>query len=229
MTSSLRASWIASTTVVLAIAMAGCGAPKDEAQNDDSAATTTSEAGETSAAPAPAAEHHYTIVDYIRDNNITETAVHQGDPGTPTLQLPVPPGWTDAGSSAPKWAWGAIVSTDPAFVSDPPSIIALMSKLVGNVDPAKILEYAPNELRNLPGYQNQGEGSTSQLSGFDAYQIGGSYLKNGATRLIAQKTVVIPGADGLFVLQLNADGTENQMRALMEVTKAIDDGAVITP
>nr|MDT0526544.1 LpqN/LpqT family lipoprotein [Streptomyces sp. DSM 41633] len=136
--------------------------------------------------------------DYIRDNNITETAVHRGDPGTPNLDMPIPEGWTDAGSSAPEWAWGAIVSTDPE--ADPPSIIALMSKLTGDVDPAKILEYAPNEIRNLPGYENQGDGSADELSGFEAYQIGGTYVKDGATRLIAQKTVVIPASDGLFVL-----------------------------
>ena len=32
-------------------------------------------------------------------------------------------------------------------------------------------------------------------------------------RAIAQKTVVIPGKDGLYVLQLNADGLEDQIGA----------------
>lgn len=155
--------------------------------------------------------------------------MHRGDPGTPQLDMPIPEGWADATSSAPEWAWGAIVSTDPEFAADPPSIIALMSKLTGDVDPAKILEYAPNEIRNLPGYENQGDGSADELSGFDAYQIGGTYVKDGATRLIAQKTVVIPGADGLFVLQFNADGTEDQMGPLMDATAAIDEQTVITP
>ncbi len=47
--------------------------------------------------------------------------------------------------------------------------------------------------------------------------------------MIAQKTVVIPGEDGLYVLQLNADGTEDQAGPLMTATKAIDDQAKITP
>lgn len=236
MTTATRAGAIAVTVVVLGVALAGCGSKTVSGTATE--ATGTDGTSETSSAPTktkaegtgtPTAEHQYTIVDYIRDNNITETPVHRGDPGTPTLDLPIPEGWADATSSAPEWAWGAIVSTDPAFEADPPSIIALMSKLTGDVDPAKILEYAPNEIRNLPGYENQGDGSAGQLSGFDAYQIGGTYVKDGATRLIAQKTVVIPGSDGLFVLQFNADGTEDQMGPLMDATSAIDDQTVITP
>ena len=231
MTTSMRAGGIAIAVVSLGVALAGCG--------DKTVSGTATEAtgsSETSTAPTktedtrtPTAGHQYTIVDYIRDNKITEAPVHRGDPGTPTLDLPIPDGWADATSSAPEWAWGAIVSTDPAFADDPPSIIALMSRLTGDVDPAKILEYAPNEIRNLPGYQNQGDGSAGELSGFDSYQIGGTYVKDGATRLIAQKTVVIPGSDGLFVLQFNADGTEDQMGPLMDATSVIDDQTVITP
>ncbi|MEV0673447.1 LpqN/LpqT family lipoprotein [Mycobacterium sp. NPDC050441] len=230
MTTSMRAGGIAIAAVALGVTLAGCGDKTiSGTATEATGASASSEPTTTKANDTPTAGHKYTIVDYIRDNNITETPVHRGDPGTPTLDLPIPDGWTDATSSAPEWAWAAIVSTDPAFEADPPSIIALMSKLTGDVDPAKILEYAPNEIRNLPGYQNQGDGSAGQLSGFDAYQIGATYVKDGATRLIAQKTVVIPGSDGLFVLQFNADGTEDQMGPLMDATSAIDDQTVITP
>ncbi|MGV0805849.1 LpqN/LpqT family lipoprotein [Mycolicibacterium setense] len=231
MTTSLRAGGIVAAALALGVMLAGCGG-----KTVSGTATEATAASETSTEPTtpegtdpPAAGHKYTIVDYIRDNKITETPVHRGDPGTPTLDLPMPEGWQDATASAPEWAWSAIVSTDPEFAADPPSIIALMSKLTGDVDPAKILEYAPNEIRNLPGYENQGDGSADQLSGFDAYQIGGTYVKDGATRLIAQKTVVIPAPDGLFVLQFNADGTEDQMGPLMDATTTIDEQTVITP
>lgn len=234
MTISLRAGGFAAVAVALGVMLAGCGGKTVEGTATE--APGAAESSEPDAAPSktdepstPASGKHYTIVDYIRDNGITETPVHRGDPGTPSLDLPVPPGWADATDSAPEWAWGAIVSTDPQYADDPPSIIALMSKLTGDVDPAKILEYAPNEIRNLPGYENQGDGSADELSGFEAFQIGGTYVKDGATRLIAQKTVVIPGADGLFVLQLNADGTEDQMGVLMDATSVIDEQTVITP
>ena len=155
--------------------------------------------------------------------------MHRGDPGAPTIDLPFPPGWEDAGNRTPEWAYGAIVSNDPAMAQDPPTIIALVSKLAGDVDPAKILEYAPGEIKNLPGYEGANEGSPSTLGGFDATQIGGMYLKDGVKRAIAQKTVVIPGADALYVLQLNADGTEDQMGALMDATTMIDEQTKITP
>jgi hypothetical protein len=115
------------------------------------------------------------------------------------------------------------------MAQDPPTIIALVSKLTGNVDPAKILEYAPSEIKNLPGYDGAQGGQPSTLGGFDATQIGGTYTKDGAKRVIAQKTAVIPGQDALYVLQLKADGTEDQMGALMDATGVIDEQTTITP
>src|ERR1700752_1476980 len=115
------------------------------------------------------------------------------------------------------------------MAQNPPTIFALASKLTGNVDPAKILEYAQGEIMNLPGYEGATAGSPSTLGGFDATQIGGMYTKDGAKRAIAQKTVVIPGQDGLYVLQLNADGTEDQTGLLMDATNVIDQQATITP
>ena len=67
------------------------------------------------------------------------------------------------------------------------------------------------------------------MSGFDAVEIGGTYVKDGKKRLIAQKTVVIPGQDGLYVLQMNADALEGQEAALMEATSVIDEQTTITP
>jgi hypothetical protein len=172
--------------------------------------------------------HYPTIVDYIKQNGITEAPVHRGDPVSPTINLPFPPGWEDAENRTPQWAYGEILATDPAMAQDPPTIISLVSKLTGNVDPAKILEYAPNEIKNLPGFEGATESSPSTLGGFDAIQIGGTYTRSGVKRAIAQKTVVIPGQDGLYVLQLNADGTEDQTGALIDATSVIDEQATIT-
>jgi len=233
MTIPTRAGVIAIAAVGLAIGLSGCGSDtKTEESTSTSAsaaesATTSSEAPTTSAA---ASGPKKSIADYIKANNITETPVKRGYPGAPTINLPSPKGWEDMGANTPAGAYFGIVFTaDPAAAQSPPTIIAMVSKLTGNVDPAKILEYAPNEIKNLPGYENQGDGSAGELSGFEAYQIGGTYVKDGATRLIAQKTVVIPGADGLFVLQFNADGTEDQMGPLMDATALIDEQTVITP
>ena len=66
------------------------------------------------------------------------------------------------------------------MAADPPTIVAVMSKLTGNVDPAEIFKYAPGELKNLPGYESAGDGGDAKLGGFDAYQIGATYVKDGA-------------------------------------------------
>jgi hypothetical protein len=232
MTRSLRAGVIAVAAIAIGIGLSGCGSdtksePTTSKQTSTASSTTTSKAAPTSSAQAAGANK--TIVDYIKENGITETSVHRGDPGSPTINLPFPPGWEDAGSRTPEWAYGALVSNDPAMAQDPPTIIALVSKLTGNVDPAKILEYAQGEIKNLPGYDGAQEGQPSTLAGFDATQIGGTYTKDGVKRVIAQKTVVIPGQDALFVLQLNADGTEDQMGALMDATGVIDEQTTITP
>lgn len=232
MNTQMKAGGTAIAVVALGLALAGCGSdtkstPSSSASSSSSSSSATSSAAASTSAAQPAGKNE-TIADYIKEAGLTETPVHRGDPGTPTLDLPVPAGWADAGPKTPDYAWGAIVSTDPAVATDPPSITALMSKLTGNVDPAKIIQYAPGELKNLPGFDG-GDGNTSTLGGFDAYQIGGSYVKDGVKRMIAQKTVVIPGQGGTFVLQLNADGLEDQMTQLMDATSEIDEKTTITP
>lgn len=226
MTIPLRAGVIAIAAVALGIGLSGCGSDTQTQESATTSETTTSEAPTTTAEAAGSAK---TIVDYIRENNITETAVKRGDPGAPTIDLPFPKGWEDMGARTPEWAYGGIVYGDPAMAQDPPTVIAIVSKLTGDVDPAKILDLAPGEIQNLPDFEGQETGMPSTLSGFDGTQIGGLYVRDGVNRMIAQKTVVIPSGDDLYVLQLNADGTEEQAMPLMTATQAIDDQTTITP
>lgn len=225
----------AATTAALAaaamsVALVGCSSgDKTESGTSTSSSTSASETSTATSTAAEATGKHMTIRDYIKESKITEQAIKRGDPTAPTINLPFPPGWADAGPAAPPWAWGAIVYTDPATKADPPSVIAIVSKLTGNVDPAKILEYAPGELENLTGFQAFGEAQKTTLSGFDGVQIGGTYMKDGKQRLVGQKTVVIPGKDGLYVLQMNADAAEGQEGPLMDATSVIDNQTTITP
>jgi hypothetical protein len=221
--------------VSLSFALVGCGS---DSKNDSKSSTSTSTSTETSsskssepsASPTPAAGKNKTIQDYLKENQITESPVKRGQPGSPKIDLTIPPGWSDAGQQTPDWAYEAIVFDSPQDKNDPPSIIAIVSKLTGNVDPAKVLEFAPGELQNLPGWTPLGDGANkSTLSGFDAVQLGGNYTKDGKKRIIAQKTVVIPGQDGLYVLQMNADALDGQEAPLMDATNIIDEKTTITP
>jgi hypothetical protein len=223
----LRAGGIAILAVAVGLGLSGCGS------DDKTVEATSSSSTSGSASKAPpsqeAAKPNVTIPDYIKQNGIQESPVKRGDPGSPEINLPLPPGWVDMGPETPQWAYFGMKFTGDPAIPAPPTIIALLSKLQGNIDPAKILEFAPGEMKNLPGYEGDGVGSATKLSGFDAWQIGGTYMKNGVKHAVAQKTVVIPAPDGVFVLQLNAAGTEDQMGVLADATNIIDEQTTIVP
>ena len=202
-------------TVALSLAIVGCGSDNKSDNNTTSTSTST-----------PGARPNKTVADYIAEKHITETPVHRGDPG-PAVNLPVPAGWHKL-DQIPGAPYDGIVLTRAANPADPPTILALFSKLTGDVDPAKIIEYAPGELQNLPGHQGQGNGKASTLSGFQAWQLSGTYQKDGKTRTVAQKTVVIPVQGAVFVLQLNADALESDQGPLMDATNVIDDQTAIS-
>jgi hypothetical protein len=159
------------------------------------------------------------------------TPVHRGDAGAPVIDFPIPAGWVDAGPATPPDAWLAITSTDVAFLADPARATFSVDRLAGTVDEDAVFDQAPNELRRLPGYQEMSSGQRTNLSGFPAMQFGGSYLKDGAPHVIAQKTVLIPARDGsgTFRLDIVAEGNEEQFVPLADLTNAIDDTTRITP
>jgi len=129
---------LATISVALGLALVGCG--HDQKSGDKTSTSTSTPTTSTQTSPAAAAKSKYTIADYVKDNNITETPVHHGDPG-PNVDLPVPAGWRlnqDSGTS-----YGGIVQTQPADPADPPTVSALFSKLTGNVDPAKVSLHEP--------------------------------------------------------------------------------------
>ncbi|QNI05642.1 hypothetical protein GAN17_04555 [Mycobacterium kubicae] len=222
---------VAVAAAALSLTLVACGSgTKTETKTSTSTSTSTSTFTSTTTAPTsgtPGAQANYTIADYIRDNHIQETPVHHGDPGSPTINLPVPTGWNlvPEGSGAP---YGGIVYGQPADPNDAPTIVAIVSKLTGDVDPAKLIQFAPGELKNLPGYDGPDNGHGSTLAGFQAWQLGGSYDKNGKKRAVAQKTVVITSPNGLFVLQLDADALDNEGGLLMDATSIIDEQTTIT-
>ena len=219
----------------LGLVLSGCGSKDDTAETtaSSSSALESSTASASSAAPSSAtaeASANETIDDYLKANGIQQTLVKRGDPGTPELGLPTPPGWrvlTD--SEAPQNAWGAIVLDDPAAGSNPPAIIATMAKLTGgNPDPATLLKLAPNQVRKLPEFDGPETGQDGQLAGFQAATIGGTFVQDGVNMLVARKTVVIPAKDATYLLALDVQGNEEYATQMMDATAAIDEGTTIT-
>ena len=228
-------SWfVAAVSMVFGVALVGglivLAVVHSSKSSNTSTSTSTSTSTATTAAPpafAQASGPNETIGDYIKKNNIQETTITHGTPGAPKIDLPVPVGWTriPEGADAP---YGGIVFNTPTDPKDPPKIIAIVAKLTGYVDTDKLLAVAPGEVKNLPGY-NGGDGQKSTLSGYPAYQIAGSYTKNGVTRMVGQKTVVVQSKDEVYVLQLKAEGPQADANALNDVTGVIDQKTTITP
>jgi hypothetical protein len=228
---------VAIAIVALGIGLVGCGSSgSNSASNKTSATTTigkttTTTTAKTQAKVAPrttVSGPNPTIASYVQQNGITETPVHRGDPGAPTINLPIPDGWADAGRDTPATAYWAIVDTGPEAAKYTPSIVATVSKLVGNVDQQKLLDLAPGELKNLPGFKPMGDGSTATLAGFPAYQVGGTWVQDGQTKAVAQKTVVIAASDAVYLLRLNADCLDDQIDKALPATIDIDEQAKIT-
>jgi len=222
-----------SIAVSLGITLAGCSkadkaatAESKTSSSTSTSATTSTKSSSTSKTQAPKSARP-TIQDYIAQNGITETPIRRGDPG-PAIDLPVPDGWETTDKFADTAPYGAIVYTETAVPANPPRILAVLSKLTGNVDPQKVLDLASGELNNIPGFDGPSEGDRTSLSGFEAVQLGGPYDTDGKQGMIAQKTVVIPGQDGLYVLQLNAYSDESEASILTTATDLVDEKTTIT-
>jgi Probable lipoprotein LpqN len=226
---------VAIAIVALGLGLAGCGSGSTPSSNNTSSKASTTSAATTTSKPqskvAPRTTvpgPNPTIDSYLQQNNITATPVNRGDPGAPTIDFPIPDGWADAGSDTPPTAYWAIVDNGPEAAKYTPSIVATLSKLEGDVDPDKIIDLAPGELKNLPGFKPMGDGSEGEFAGSPAFQMGGTWTQDGQTKAVAQKTVVIEGKDAIFLLRLNADCLEDQIDKALPATIAIDDKTKIT-
>jgi len=169
-----------------------------------------------------------TLHQYIVDNKIAEFPFKKDEPGTPRIDFPFPPDWGPAGAKTPDWAYGAIIYAKPADPGDPPFMYAIGSKLTGNADPAKVLELAPGQLTELPEFKPLREPERAKFSGFDAVNYAGTYVWEGKTRAVGQETIVIPGKDALFVLQLNAEAPKGQEQVVLDAIDLIREKTKIT-
>jgi len=231
---------VMATAGLFVAALVGCAPTTEQASTETAPATPTvwtgspapahsgghgeaKEAG--SEAPRPGA----TLNSYIVDNKIAETPFQADQPGTPTVDFPLPAGWSPAGDRTPDWAYGAIIYDKAPDPDDPPFLYAIASKLTGNVDPAKILELAPGQLNELPEFKPvEGPPRRSKLSGYDSIDYVGTYVWEGEPRAVGQQTIVIPGKDGFFVLQLNGEAPEGQEQIVIDAADVIREKTKIT-
>lgn len=180
----------------------------------------------SSEAPAAGANLHQ----YIVDNKIAEVPFKKDQPGTPKIEFPLPAGWTPAGDLTPEWAYGAIYYGDTLKpLEDSTFMYAIASKLTGNVDPQKVLDLAPGQLNELPGFKPvKGAPARDKFAGYDSVNYVGTYQWDGKERSVGQETIVIPGKDGLYVLQLNGEAPGGQEQAVIDAAGVIRAQTKIT-
>lgn len=223
------ARFAAPAVLLLALGIAACGGeePERRAGSSDSpsavdtpAPTPTEEAGATGSPT--------TILEYFEQEGITQTALGPDDDG-PVVDLPVLDGWRESEDYSSEASYGAIVYDAAADTTQPPRVLTLLARVEGPADPATILELAPGELLGLDGFTASDEGEASTLGAYDAVQVFGAYSNGGHDLTIAQKTVVIPDGDELYVLQLNAYAPPGETDVLVTALQQIDATTTITP
>ena len=223
----MKTTTAAAAALSVTVALAGC-TPNEQASTTPGTTPTV-----WTGSPAPAHQKEQgegfeeptagaNLNKYIVDNKIAEVPFKPGDPGTPQIDFPLPPGWVPAGDRTPDWAYGAIVFDKAQDPENPPFMYAIASKLTGVVDPEKILELAPGQLNELPGFKPvEGPPQRDKLSGFDSVNYVGTYVWQGESRSVGQETIVIPGKDALFVLQLNGEAPGGQEQVVIDAAKVI--------
>ena len=226
------ARFAAPAVLLLALGIAACGGEEPDRRERRSDSPSASTEDTPSEAPTPTATEQAdvpaTILEYFEQEGITQTALDPDDDG-PVVDLPVLDGWSESDDYSSEASYGAIVYDAAADATQPPRVLALLARVEGPADPARILELAPGELLGLDGFTASAEGEASTLGAYDAVQVFGAYSNGGQDLTIAQKTVVIPDGDELYVLQLNAYAPPGETDVLVTALQQIDATTTITP
>ena len=221
--------------LTVALSSAGCTPRDEQASTATTAATPTIWTGSPAPGHSNAGGEHgegrpeaVGLNAYITQNKIAEVPFKKDDPGTPKIEFPFPPDWSSAGDRTPDWAYGAIVYDKAPDPENPPFMYAIASKLTGDVDPAKILELAPAQLNDLPEFTPREAPQRDKVGGFDAIDYVGTYMWEGEKRAVGQQTIVIPGKDAVFVMQLNAEAPKGQEQPVVDAITLIREQTKIT-
>lgn len=215
---------VAIAAISLGVGLAGCG--KEEKTSSTTTTTSPTTTTSTTTTSAQAAGPNQTLDEYLKQNNIQETLVSHDTPGAPVVDIPTPDGWTTLPESEDA-PYGGFELNSPSDPADPVKFEFLLEKLTGNINTDELLRVSVGDLKNQPGFDG-GDGATGTLNNQPAYQIGGSYTKDGQQRIGAQKSVVIPGKDGTYLLLIIGRGPDADAQAIMDATGWIDEKTTIT-
>lgn len=83
-----------------------------------------------------------------------------------------------------------------------------------------MLEYAPAQLNELPGFEPRGEPTRSSFSRFEAW-ITSAHSSAGVSSDGGQITIVVGRRSTLFVLQLNAVAPKGEEQVVIDAVRLI--------
>ena len=221
-----------SIAVVASLFVAACGS-EDTANESTSASSAAAES--TAAAEATSAElaadtdeSGQTVIEYLEENGITRTHILANTPDVPQPDITLPAGWTDGGGDGEK-IWGTIALTGTKDTPDPSVILLTYSKFNGPVDPAKILELAPNTVLALPDHAGPETAAPLEISGFDAVTISGTGTEEGKPVFVGTTAIVIPRQDGIYEILFMAKGPVAQEAAITQAMSVLNTETKIQP
>ncbi|MUL66314.1 hypothetical protein BOO86_17715 [Mycobacterium sp. CBMA 234] len=223
---------LVAAATALSVVLAGCDSAKGKTESSatpSSGAQTTAKAASDAGTDKAADGPNPTIASYIKGHKITEQQVHRTDTGEPKVDLPKLDGWRASGDDNPPWAYDSIIYTGPVDSKNyAPSVIALLSKLTGDVDTKALMATAPGEIQNLSGFTASGPGTATTVRNYPAYRIAGTWMSDGKPKFVAQETVIFPANSATYVLQLNSDGSVDQTSIIQAATDAVAKQVTIT-
>jgi len=224
----------AGIALTLTVALTSCSsATKTESTSSTS---TTSTASPSTAAPSsPAAAANRTIKDYLAENQIVQTPIQPGEPGAPVITLPALPDWSDLSAEQTTVAGGvppyAAKGYDSATGSERPVIQLRLAKLTGNVDFQQLLDLAPADAQNAPGFTFVTQPGPTTPGGFDGVAFSGTLPQDGQNFATASRFIVIPVADPstTYIVRLNGTAPESDQGVLTDAMGIVDTGMTIEP
>ncbi|MGX9789811.1 LpqN/LpqT family lipoprotein [Mycobacterium sp. MMS18-G62] len=169
-----------------------------------------------------------TVWSYLYQDGIATTIVARLDKTGPQLRLPFPKGWVDAGKATRDNAYGGIEYIGTEANQYRPTITAYYVSISGNVVAQKIVDLLPGELVNLPGFTETASHATSRIDEFPSYQLEGTWSDEGQRKFVATRTVLMPAADGLYLLHFAGDSLASQAPIFRSALDVIADRTVIT-
>ena len=224
-TAGRYASWTATRPA------AGVGQQPDGLRASAERSATTTAAPPTLSPPTLVGTpgNYETIQTYIQKNGIEEKSQHRGDTSAPTVLLPIPEVWRDAGDESPNFAYQTLVYDGRDAPNSRPFLVVILSKLTGNVDPATVFGLASGELNNLSGWQSDNPGTIGKLDGYSQYQLGGTWNSEGKPQVVIQKTVILDWKQGFYVLQINSYAAPEYRPILDRMMVSVEKATRIYP